>query len=224
MKKQETDDMHQTLDELDQILGRKMKENSKKRTEIYENEEADQSLLKNQHIRNEQMKTVNLDLRDLRQKKHTLTQQVESKRKLKEAMEEELANLASQLQESRSSTNVVRKKSVPSTPISNPFSTHFTTPPPASLETRPKFSFKKPQKPEGIISPVTPDVRLLKRKVGSETPDARELPSNDYNPQGKDKLSEFKTAAQMMKQRSQIPSGSNESQSTTFTFKKTRKN
>nr|CAG4719716.1 unnamed protein product [Naegleria fowleri] len=232
-----TTQMQDTLYDLDEQLSAIMKANTEKMKDLHR-ESMDKSLLAEQQRCNEQTKAINLELRDLRQRKHNLSQQLESKRKLRDALQDELQHLSQEIAQNRKPSekslasddlNVLTSSN---NTVTNPFSAHFASSS-NKLEPRRQFTFKKQVKnganSAGVntslaptISPVTPDVRLLKRKTSFHD----QAPQNTFESEGTPKKNEFKTAKEILQSKSSYLSSGRTPQvasPSTYTFKKMKK-
>ncbi|KAG2379012.1 hypothetical protein C9374_007650 [Naegleria lovaniensis] len=237
-----TSHIQDTLYELDDQLSAIMRTNAEKLKDT-QRERMDQLLLAEQQQCNEQMKLINLELRDLRQRKHNLTQQVESKKKLRDALQDELQHLSQEMKQIRKplEKNICSEENVVSSDansnqvnLTNPFSTHFASNS-NKLEPRRQFTFKKQVRNESnsgsnnnanslapSISPVTPDVRLLKRKSSNQE-DHNQLQSANQKPLTTPKKNEFRTAKEILQSKPLSTAHSLQASPSTYTFKKTKK-
>ncbi|EFC47256.1 predicted protein [Naegleria gruberi] len=233
-KMEETHHLHELLDSLEETYTALLKENVNRTSSSNQSPHSksnEKLLLIEQQKYSDQLKNINNELRELRQKKQSLAQQIDSKKKLKEAMNEELKNLARELKSkgigNNSDTRRVAENSS-AADLTSPFSNHFSAPKTPAPSAQ-KFSFKRtvvnhdPQK----ISATTPDIRLLKRKT---SPNENVIDNaNQNNNSSRVDISSFAYKKNDFRKASDINSVSNSSNNsssstpTTYTFKKLKK-
>ncbi|KAL9647490.1 hypothetical protein ABK040_006850 [Willaertia magna] len=234
------EEMLKDLDVANQVLTEKLVRNSgimqnKKKKEYA----PDPQLLQQNHQSNEELKVVTTELRELKQKKQNLLQQVEAKRRLRDAMSDELSSLTEQIQQQKRITNRVsnvnnntitstkespaREKQTSNINVNNneelnPFSHHFQNSSGnhnnSTTTDFNRFHYKKQNnRPEN--SPLSPNINNLKRKNNSAIENAEKKSKETNNGVNNN---EFQTAFQKLQK---TPAKKEES-TKKYSFKKTK--